>query len=165
MTESQAGTQLLPFFFYGTLRQDQGNYQYILEGNTTREMHAKAKNQVIHNHGIAFVRDRREGEPERLVIGEVMWVEPSRYARVLRQLDSLEGYNPLTDSGGYRRVIREFVLDTTGETIQAYVYHDGHPDGLQDGSIIDDGDWVLRTRGHRTGKRPDERPEGTINDA
>jgi len=160
--KSQAGeTQSqLPFFVYGTLRVGQGNWERLLKGKTTKEIPAFMPNHKMYSRGIAYVTDDIDdttitqgqgcSHPQSggRVIGDLMYVKPEIYQDVQHRLDQLEGYNPLTDMGHYRRVKRlaEYTDSITGQVcqVEAWVYHGGSAvlSYLQEEHRVLDGDWL-----------------------
>jgi len=150
--KSQAGeTQSqLPFFVYGTLRTGQGNWERYLKGNTSQEIPATLPKHKMYSRGIAYVTD---AEGEEVVVGNLVYVKPEVYQKVLRKIDDLEGYDPKTDKGHYQRVKRlaEYTDSTTDQLcqVEAWVYHGGPAalSHLGEDARVMEGDWLrwLRT--------------------
>jgi gamma-glutamylcyclotransferase (GGCT)/AIG2-like uncharacterized protein YtfP len=56
------------------------------------------------------------------VIGELIALPADHYDRALAVLDKFEGYDPGTDSGDYRRRLRQVEDLISGERVEAWVY-------------------------------------------
>lgn len=81
----------LPVFVYGTLRRGQSNY-WLLRGNTVTELPATFVGGRLYSFRTFPVLI--EDDPAAVVIGELMWLHPAYYNRILPELDRLEGYDP-----------------------------------------------------------------------
>jgi gamma-glutamylcyclotransferase (GGCT)/AIG2-like uncharacterized protein YtfP len=131
-------TETLPFFVYGTLRVGQPNYCRILSGHVTSNMPA-----VLHNADLYALPQYPVIVPGAgTVCGELITVDD--HPRFLTILDWLEGYEPRTDSGYYRRVVRD-VITEQGGTVRAWVYIGAkllHSALYTRRILISDGDWV-----------------------
>ena len=136
----------LPFFVYGTLRHGEGNYARLLAGRTVREAHgARLPAHALFSAGYGFVAD--SDDPERTVLGDLVWVEPAAYSAVLATVDRLEGYDPQApEAGAYRRVVRvaEYHDGDTTPTTEAWVYHGSARllARLPADAVVPSGDWL-----------------------
>jgi len=95
--------------------------------------------------------DATEAEPPLQVQGELMFLDGQDYRELMRRLDGLEGYNPDTDRGMYRRVARMVkYTDENGfeqETL-SWVYYAGDadlPGRYLQKNLVSDGDWLDHT--------------------
>lgn len=142
-------TERLPFFVYGTLRLGEGNWRRYLEGRTLRQVPALLPNHKMFVDTFPFVTDASDGSQ---VVGELVYVKDEVYQAVMQDLDGLEQYDPVSDSGWYLRVVREVesvqpVTDegnSLAQTVRAWVYHGG-PEviaGMGDAHRVKDGDWL-----------------------
>lgn len=109
---------ILPFFVYGTLRHGQRNYHLLLN-KTLKELPATLSGVVLY----AMPAFPALTEGNSTVIGELIMVEPSHYARTLGDLDRLEGYTPGAPEAKcmYTRVMRQVTL-ADGNCADAWVY-------------------------------------------
>ncbi|MDB1089180.1 gamma-glutamylcyclotransferase [Streptomyces sp. ACA25] len=116
-----AGSRLLPFFVYGTLRPGGRNHSWALRGRTTAEVPARMPGAVLYE-GPGFPYAVTEPENAAAEIhGHLIRPLPSRYRSVLADLDRLEGYVPGADGNHYER--RAAVVRTeSGEPVRAWVY-------------------------------------------
>lgn len=135
--------QQLPFFVYGTLRTGQENWLLCLQGRTALEMPATLPDHKMYFSVYPCVADAEDGSR---VIGNLVYVEDD-YEAVLHDLDQLEIYDADTDSGLYRRVIRQAEYeDEQGQLhrAQAWVYHAGPHllSYLTDAERVAGGDWL-----------------------
>lgn len=142
-------TSQMPVFVYGTLRSGQGNWANILKGTTIAEIPASLPGAKMYSPGIAYVCDA--GQSESKVVGDLMFVEPTKWPNVLKRLDSLEGFEVGRTSNHYERVARKCVYtDTTGEQkeIFAWVYF-GSKFALSrcgESELVPDGDWLAHLK-------------------
>lgn len=110
----------LPVFVYGTLRPGEKNYPAYLQGNTVRELPASVAGEL---HFAA-----EGGYPYLIagagtVQGELITLDPGRYAAILRRLDELEEYDPGNEPGSVYLRRRAVVRLTGGGTAEAWVYY------------------------------------------
>lgn len=137
----------LPVFVYGTLRRGCGNYEALLEGNTSAELPARAEGLVLYGARFAFpYAAAREGG---VVVGELMVIDRQRYDEVLQHLDMLEGYRQERPaSSHYVRVTRTVRCEVDGQWVSrpAYLYLAGNRaiSRFGEGDLIPSGDWVNR---------------------
>lgn len=127
-----------PIFVYGTLRNGFGNYEAFLKGYTEKEVLAFTKGKLYSNLHNTFPcmlpgNDR--------VVGEVMFVKPQFYRRVLANLDRLEGYYKDDEefSMYLRREINVSLEDGTEIKAWGYIWNGGK---VFLGEYIPDGDWA-----------------------
>lgn len=152
-------TEKLPVFVYGTLRTGMGNWNSLLKGRTTAELPATLPGSKMYSTGLAWVMDATEPEPAMQVQGDLMFLDEQNYREHLRRLDGLEGYNPATDAGLYRRVARMVkYTDENGVEAEAlaWVYYAGDADKAgryQAKDLVEDGDW-LRHKGYDSPEQP-----------
>lgn len=129
----------LPIFVYGTLRRGQANY-FLLRGYTLKEIPASVTGMALYSlHKFPMIV---EAEPESIVYGDLIVIHPGVYSRILADLDRLEGYDPATDSGLYRRIKRRIMLNPSAEA-WAWLYLgnlETHSHLLPE--LIPDGDWA-----------------------
>jgi gamma-glutamylcyclotransferase (GGCT)/AIG2-like uncharacterized protein YtfP len=139
-----------PVLVYGTLRPGEGNYGWSLAGNTVEEVEGVRLEGTTMwtNGGFPYVAERDDGQG---IVGTLMYVDESRWSRVREDLDTLEGFNPGSDSNHYVRSYRTVTMPD-GSTTEAWVY-------LADPSIAKDldsrydrvrsGDWMDASRRRR----------------
>lgn len=138
----------LPFFVYGTLRRDQGNYPRFLGGRTVHETPAVLGGHALFDAGLPYVV---ESTADATVVGELVFVLPRHYQDVLADLDRLEGCGGRRDGGHYQRHARPVhYMDAHGAaaSVVAWVYLAGpavrarlfgaHP--------VPGGDWLAMSR-------------------
>jgi gamma-glutamylcyclotransferase (GGCT)/AIG2-like uncharacterized protein YtfP len=112
-------TKKLPVFVYGTLRKGLHNYR-LLQGATVKEVPATIK-------GVIYPVSPYGGFPclvaeEGTVQGELMYIKPNIYDKVVDRLDSLEGYRKYHEvSSMYLR--RKAIVKTEEGEVEAWVYY------------------------------------------
>lgn len=135
----------LPFFFYGTLRPGERNYDHLLKDRTLREetdwwlegaqlyLFASDKGYSYLKDGVAnyeprgaypyMIENGESAERSNRVAGHLIELRPEIYDALLAELDWLEGYSEeaAPEESEYLRVIREIRHDD-GTTLQAWVY-------------------------------------------
>jgi gamma-glutamylcyclotransferase (GGCT)/AIG2-like uncharacterized protein YtfP len=139
--------QQLPIFVYGTLRTGQGNYRRFLEGETIAEYPATLPNHKMYSLGIAYITDSKTG----CVVGDLMFLEPSTYQKVLANLDGLEGYREKDPHSHYLRVKRTAqYTDKTGrlQNVECWVYHGGEYAlrRMKEENLVEGGDWLAHKK-------------------
>lgn len=135
-----------PVFVYGTLRTGQGNYAWLLRGNTAREVPARLPGFELYAAGIPFIFPAEGGS----VRGDLMFLDPATAEATMSGLDRLEGYNPDSDRhSSYERVLVTVVTDE-GETHEAWAYKGNESIRQrlrsQGGEPAADGDWLTARR-------------------
>ncbi|HEV2235420.1 MAG TPA: gamma-glutamylcyclotransferase family protein [Ktedonobacterales bacterium] len=155
-------TDQFPFFVYGTLRKDQGNYRRYLAGKTAREHPATLPGYQLYARDLPCVVEAPRGGP---VQGDLFHIRPDLYARVLRTLDTLEGYDPAEADPWYvrvRRTVRYVAADGTPAEAEAWVYQGGQRTVASYGpaDLVPDGDWIAfyRAAGQDGDYHPDDAP-------
>lgn len=139
-------TVYLPVFVYGTLRTGQNNWERVLKDRTKTEIDAFLPKSKMYWASVAFVTDAQTDAEQ--VVGNLVWIDALLYAEVLEELDRLENYDPVTNTGTYLRVKRPVVYtdptDGSYKQTEAWVYY-GSPDaliGMSERNRIVDGDWL-----------------------
>lgn len=132
-----------PVFVYGTLRRGQKNYPSYLAGRTLAEYRASTEGRLF------FLEEAAEGLYPYLcpgngrVVGELMVIDPGRYAATLERLDRLEDYLPGDEGTSlYLRRAAPVRLDD-GTVRTAWIYYWNGP---QVGTPIPGGDFVTWLR-------------------
>lgn len=117
-------TNTLPAFVYGTLRPGQGNYGWLLAGNTSSEQVAYLEGASMYsNGGFPYIFEDEDGENTR-VTGSLVYIQPEKMDQVMSRMDTLEGtspFSPINDHNHYNRYKREVVLEN-GDRVEAWVY-------------------------------------------
>ncbi|MGH2690622.1 MAG: gamma-glutamylcyclotransferase family protein [Actinomycetota bacterium] len=128
-----------PFFVYGTLRREQGNYR-LLRGRTVSEHPATLPGYALHAAGLPYVV---AAGADDLVVGELMFVRPSHYAEILGTLDQLEGCT-LGRPGLYERIAASarYRLGGQDRAVEAWVYLAGDHFRPSPTSLVASGDWL-----------------------
>jgi gamma-glutamylcyclotransferase (GGCT)/AIG2-like uncharacterized protein YtfP len=137
----------IPVFVYGTLRNSEGNYQYILQGRTVAEEPAVLDGAAMYsNGGFPYVVSADDGQ----VVGELMHLDPQARPETMQRLDQLEGYRGADEFNHYERNLVQ-VKDSEGSMVTAWAY-------LAEGSVaerakqlepVPDGDWIAGSRRRR----------------
>jgi gamma-glutamylcyclotransferase (GGCT)/AIG2-like uncharacterized protein YtfP len=128
-----------PMFVYGTLRTGQGNWRNFLQGRTSQETPAVARDRALYDNGLAYAHER----PGHQVVGDLVEVSEADYAEVMRSVDGLEGYDPRRDNGHYVR--RTCTVQTDdGREVEAWIYHgsESATRRFTDDDLVPDGDWL-----------------------
>lgn len=133
----------LPIFVYGTLRTDQGNYNWALAGRTTSEVEATMSGMVMHDQG-GFPFAYPTEDPADVIVGDLMRIRDDLYQETLASLDGLEGYFGPQGNNLYERGIRTVTL-ADGTNVEAYTYFAS--DYLYTSRVhrlprIESGDWI-----------------------
>ncbi|WP_354643964.1 gamma-glutamylcyclotransferase family protein [Kitasatospora camelliae] len=132
----------LPVFVYGTLRPGGRNHRAHLAGRTTAVRPGTLPGAALHDGpGYPYL----VACPGRSVHGELVTLDPARYAEVLAALDHLEDCRP-DGSGEYVRRRLE-VTGAGGEPEPAWVYLAGAAveAALRERpALIASGDWLRR---------------------
>ncbi len=144
----RAADRQLPFFVYGTLRSGEHNWTRLLQGRTLKEVPAVLSGFKLYAKQFPCIGPAAR---ESRVQGNLVYLAPELYDRVRQDLDSLEEYDPQSDSGWYLRIVRE--VDTQDETgqpgrVEAWIYV-AAPETLAEMSeadLVANGDWVAYNR-------------------
>jgi gamma-glutamylcyclotransferase (GGCT)/AIG2-like uncharacterized protein YtfP len=126
----------LPVFVYGTLRQGFGNHSRYLEGKTRIIVNASAKGTMFSVGGFPALI---ESPMDKEIKGELVFIQPDNYDKVLQSLDFLEGYRQhnLEMSMYLRKKVT--VMTDGGVPVEAWVYYwNRSVKGLQ---LIESGCW------------------------
>lgn len=153
-------TDQIPFFVYGTLRKGEGNYRRYVAGKTEREHRATLAGYRLYANDLPCVVEAPEGGT---VLGDLFYIRPELYHRVLRTLDMLEEYDPAQEDPWYvrvRRVVRYVADDGTPGEAEAWVYQGGRRTAASYGAadLVPSGDWIAFY--HATGRGGDYHPDG-----
>lgn len=137
-------TTQYPVLVYGTLRPTGGNYERLLEGETTFE-------QDVTLHG--FTMYGQSGCPylavgDRTITATFMRIDEERYTEVLKSLDCLEGFrsegSPLNN---YDRILHTFLKDGVETVAWIYVASANLlPDIIRTTTILESGDWIAHVQ-------------------
>lgn len=140
---AQLDVEQLPFFAYGTLRHGCFNYERHLKGRTVNEQRGFLDGATLYDAGGFPFAVLTPDQPNKIVVGDLMTVDPKKYHEVLPRLDELEGYDPQDPGSLYRRVV--VTVRTDAGPVKAWFYEAGdsveQDFGAED--IIACGDWVL----------------------
>lgn len=122
---------------YGTLRLDQGNYKYLLEGTAAEHRGVDFIEGTMFSLGGfpgVITGDNHKG----LVEVDLFYLpEPSR-AELLRSLDGLEGYSP--DRSPERCMYLRKTTTTKGGHM--VFYYEWNRDVPNDNQLIPSGNWL-----------------------
>jgi gamma-glutamylcyclotransferase (GGCT)/AIG2-like uncharacterized protein YtfP len=127
-------TDMFPILVYGTLRPTGGNYENILEGYTVHE-------ELVTLDGFTMYAYVAVGG--NTIEANLIYIHPSLYTDVMRNLDRLEGYSGPGRANHYDRILHTFTLE--GEEIQAWMYvvnGDLKADVEANLPVIEDGNWL-----------------------
>ena len=157
----------LPFFFYGTLRPGERNYEQLLKGRTRREENGWwLEGAELYLHAVSSYLHLKPGvttyqpsgsypymtEGKGRVAGHLVELKPELYDTLLTELDWLEGYSEGApdEESEYLRVVRE-VVHENGTRCQTWVYL-GAPHAFAREapylSRIESGDWLAWRNSH-----------------
>lgn len=126
----------LPVFVYGTLRPGEKNYSRFLAGRTADEVTATAAGELffVAAGGYPYVVPG----PGR-VKGKLVHLDPSRYEQTLREIDTLEEYDPGDEAHSLYLRRSTTVTLTGGGRTAAWIYYWNGPPTL--GTRIASGDF------------------------
>lgn len=158
---SSVQPEKLPFFFYGTLRPGERNYDHLLKGQTSHEENGwwlEGAELYLHAAGSyghlkpAEMHYQPSGaypylvEGTGRVAGHLIELKPELYEALLVELDWLEGFseNAPAEENEYLRIEREIVHES-GARRQAWIYL-GAPHAFSRQAPyltrIESGDWL-----------------------
>jgi len=108
----------LPIFVYGTLKEGEHNFRLLegrLDGVETAELRGFEMYSV---HGMFPAIMEGKGA----VKGQLIYIHPELYHKVMRKVDRLEGYSE--NNPGASMYVRKqvFVINSEGNTEPAWVY-------------------------------------------
>lgn len=126
----------LPFFVYGTLMTGFRNHNYLLEGRTRIIVNASAKGTMFSVGGFpALIESPMDGE----IKGELAYIQPDKYERVMKELDGLEGYyERFPERSMYLRK-KTTVMTAGGAPVEAWVYYWNR--SIERLEHVPEGDW------------------------
>jgi gamma-glutamylcyclotransferase (GGCT)/AIG2-like uncharacterized protein YtfP len=130
MTEEQ----YLPFFVYGTLMTGYGNHNRIVKGTT---IYIREASTIGTLYSVGGFPGLIEGEND--IEGQLLFIDPKLYDRVLERMDRLEGYykeRPKTSM--YIRKKKNIMDNDSGSIIEAWVYY---WNGTRSLPIVESGSW------------------------
>lgn len=139
---SEATTQPLPIFVYGTLMIGQPN-DYMWQDCVQSIESASINDCRLYDFGYYPVMIRKEGGR---VVGQLVRLEKECYSQIIQNLDFLEGFDyKHPDKSNFQR-LRVQVSTHKGERIEAWTYV-GVGRHVQNLPLIEDGDWVKHIAG------------------
>ena len=136
----------LPFFVYGTLRRGQSNHR-IVEDDLAEVREARLPAHLLYARGLPYIAAC--DDPAAVVAGDLLLVEPARYAQALRNLDSLEGYDPPDYEHYVRTRVRAAFRAGPGAPWQecdAWAYLGGTSFQYDPRLLVPSGDWAAARR-------------------
>lgn len=129
-----------PVLVYGTLRPGGGNYNYFLDGYTTSEENIRID---------GFTMFGQSGYPylalgNNTITATLVTIEPDVYDRIMRGLDSLEGYRGEGNAHNhYDRVLHTFTWKGVERKAWIYVAINDYSVRLAHSlPVIASGDWI-----------------------
>lgn len=129
---------MYPLFIYGTFRAGESN-RHVIEPFVNGSRPARLPAAVLHYvDPYPMVVDG-----EGTVLGDLVMLPVDGYDAALATLDHFEGYDPTTDSGAYRRRLREVEVLDPGRRVKAWVYL-GETEAARGHPRIPSGDWCRR---------------------
>lgn len=138
----------LPFFVYGTLRPGGVSYQRYLAGATCEETAALLGGAALFSPGpFPFLTTAADlVAATEVVRGDLIVVEPARYAATLTALDHLEGFVPGRATNLYERIALEVATADGARRAWVYVAAERALRLIKQGRMrrIDSGDWLAQ---------------------
>ena len=134
---SDATTQPLPIFVYGTLLKGQPN-DHIWQNSVHSFEAALADNCCLYDFGYYPVMVEKPG---CRVIGQLVRLEKDHFLQIIRSLDSLEGFDPDFPHKSCFRRVRMQVSTLAGDKIVAWAYV-GDAAQVQSLPLVECGDWA-----------------------
>ncbi|RME49464.1 MAG: gamma-glutamylcyclotransferase [Chloroflexi bacterium] len=128
-----------PLFVYGTFREGESN-RTVIEPFVAGSRPARLPGAVLYYVDPYPMVADGDGS----VVGELITLPANSYTEALAALDHFEGYDPATDTGAYRRRLREVIALDTGERVTAWVYL-GDPETVEGHPVVPSGDWCRRS--------------------
>jgi len=130
----------LPIFIYGTLRESERNHS-LIAGFVERTHPGTLRGALQIKLDDAYPYPCLvPGEGQ--VIGELVYLQHTRHHEVLQLIDTLEEYDPRTDSGTYLR--RRVNVSCASGSREAWTYIWNGP--LPAGTSLPDGDFCRWSR-------------------
>jgi gamma-glutamylcyclotransferase (GGCT)/AIG2-like uncharacterized protein YtfP len=135
--------ETVPFFVYGTLLLDVGQPNtHCWLGAAERHAAAALLDASLFAHPSFPMMLLGESGSGR-VRGQVVWVRPDDYERVLRSLDALEEFDPdHADASLYLRARVNVQLEADGTTVECFTYVAKSVADVASLPRIESGDWV-----------------------
>lgn len=137
----------LPVFVYGTLRPGQANYP-LLHGFTVSEEPASVAHMDLF--ALPFYPMALSGTGT--LIGDLLFLAPTTYRRLLQRLDDLEGWFPGRPNCPFKRIQCQVTTQTRPQQL-AWMYIGNRAYLGAESVQIDHGDWVR----YRSQRAADER--------
>ncbi|MFL7838311.1 MAG: gamma-glutamylcyclotransferase family protein [Candidatus Promineifilaceae bacterium] len=134
---SQATTQPLPFFVYGTLMIGQPN-DYKWRDCIQSFESAFIKDCRLFDFGYYPIMTNGDGGS---VVGQIINLKKECYIQILQDLDFLEGFDPDHPENSNFLRIRARVVTTAGGELEAWTYV-GKGSKVQNLLPIESGDWA-----------------------
>ncbi|MBN2472261.1 MAG: gamma-glutamylcyclotransferase [Anaerolineae bacterium] len=135
----------IPLFVYGTLRRTQENYT-LLRGYTLHEQAARIEGFALYSVNTYPVVT----PGDRTVYGELMWLNPHVYERVLQRLDEFERFRVRPETGTLQRTLCEA---NTGSIIRRAWLYQAEKTLVRPEQLVPHGDWVKAQIARLTGTR------------
>ncbi|MFN2106585.1 MAG: gamma-glutamylcyclotransferase family protein [Candidatus Promineifilaceae bacterium] len=134
---SEATSEPLPFFVYGTLLPGQPNA--FLWQDTIRALeYAQISDCCLYDLRQFPVMVNQKGYT---VHGLLVWVADEHFSHVLEDLDFFEGFHPGRPQKSNFRRVKVQAAARDGRTVIAWAYM-GHKRHVQGHLIIESGDWA-----------------------
>ena len=130
--------QQLPFFVYGTLLLGQPNDFYW--GDSVIKAQPAALSGMVLYAFPEFPMMVETEAADSYVQGQLIWVEPDRYATILAAVDALEGFDPADHEHSLYIRSQQIVEAADGLNVNAWAYV-GKRLLVRGLSVVPNGDW------------------------
>jgi len=134
---SDATTQPLPIFVYGTLMIGQPN-DYMWQETVRSFEAAFIIDHCLYDLGYFPMMIENPG---RKVVGQLVRLEKHRFSQIIQNLDFLEGFDPDHPQGSDFRRVQLQASSPTGDKIVAWTYV-GNETRVQTLPVVQCGDWA-----------------------
>ena len=128
-----------PFFVYGTRLPGQPNDHFWEDQIDDAKLASLSGVNLFAFPSFPMMIESENNDDQ--VVGQLIWVHPAAYTRIMKHIDMLENYDPADhENSPYQRVIRT-VTTEQGEEIEAWTYL-GQPQMVFGLPQIVSGDWL-----------------------
>lgn len=134
---SEATTQFLPIFVYGTLMVGQPN-DYMWQGCSQSVDYAYITGCYLFDFGYYPVMLKGGGGR---VVGQIIHLKKECYSQTIQNLDFLEGYDPRHPADSNFQRVRVEVSRLNGDNLEAWAYF-GVGKNINNFPLIENGDWA-----------------------
>jgi gamma-glutamylcyclotransferase (GGCT)/AIG2-like uncharacterized protein YtfP len=142
-TSIDEAIEQLPLFAYGTLRPTQKAYNTLLKPFAKQTLPAYLPGYEMYASAYPYIF--ATDQPQKVVIGDLIFIDPLHFINTLTRLDSYEGYQPSSANNQYSRLILNVFITSQQyphPTMRAWGYVGNNMATKQQLTLIESGDWL-----------------------